>query len=715
MAPSVRREWWIQKTLRNLSLMASAAARAASRNRSLEEADGVCPPLGAATGLASAYVGLFWVRQKCVGFFPEADLSEAEVRPVRGGGCEVRLRQLGGELRVLLGYGKDSQGSNGIARGAVVRVAAGEPWVPVGQRICLVAMRPGYVPLPKPVNPRVQKFAIAALNEARASRSCGSPLQLHSMGALVAEQILPSAGVMGRSVQLRFSILVVSSHQATSWDSHSGQDPEPRRMAAASRSARSLPGDPVLVAVEAFMGWDDTKLQLLREPTMTYLGSDPDPCHLGVRLRQGSGAAAHQSWSSRAPGPPAPVPVALRGSDAADAKDSLQQRLRLLPKSERLTKEVLFARGLSTLPEDHDLRTSAPRCVEGPIRRQGRCAGAWALAAVGSFEKQACALTHGRLRPRLSAQHVLDCSARSTGCLGGRIEDALAHLYDVGAVPEECAAWSAPRGLDSATSEDLKMPIESLQAPSNLSLADLTGVGATSSSSRCREEAAPRSGSRCERLRARLLSLAERAVNAWPHAPVGVLAVRGEQMIQAAILAYAAVATVVEVYADFLGYESGVYHRARTLGPHDVLGVTAVQLLGWGQLSADGVRYWIGENSFGHAWGEGGFFRWVRGKDHLGIERRALLALVAGLSPLNGGGGDQLTALQRKVVDTKERAGRLEVLSRWLIACSLASTSLSLCAIVCAVRRCLCPGKGFAVDGESEEEEEEEDGDSETS
>ena len=46
------------------------------------------------------------------------------------------------------------------------------------------------------------------------------------------------------------------------------------------------------------------------------------------------------------------------------------------------------ARGELRLPRHFDLREVAPTCIL-PVRRQGRCVAAWAMVAVGSFEKQA--------------------------------------------------------------------------------------------------------------------------------------------------------------------------------------------------------------------------------------------------------------------------------------------------------------------------------------
>jgi cathepsin C len=46
----------------------------------------------------------------------------------------------------------------------------------------------------------------------------------------------------------------------------------------------------------------------------------------------------------------------------------------------------------------------------------------------------------------------------------------------------------------------------------------------------------------------------------------------------------------------------------------------SVVLVGWGFDEESQTKYWLLQNSWGDRWGENGFFKMVRGIDHLGIE-----------------------------------------------------------------------------------------------
>jgi len=68
------------------------------------------------------------------------------------------------------------------------------------------------------------------------------------------------------------------------------------------------------------------------------------------------------------------------------------------------------------------------------------------------------------------------------------------------------------------------------------------------------------------------------------------------------------------VYDDFRTYKSGVYkHTGGGLG-----GGHAVKMLGWGV--ENGEPYWLCANSWGYEWGDGGFFKILRGVNECDIE-----------------------------------------------------------------------------------------------
>ena len=49
----------------------------------------------------------------------------------------------------------------------------------------------------------------------------------------------------------------------------------------------------------------------------------------------------------------------------------------------------------------------------------------------------------------------------------------------------------------------------------------------------------------------------------------------------------------------------------------------AISIVGWGVDAKEGP-YWVGRNSWGHYWGELGFFRIERGNNTLGVESRCV-------------------------------------------------------------------------------------------
>ncbi|GMH51523.1 hypothetical protein TrRE_jg2413 [Triparma retinervis] len=82
------------------------------------------------------------------------------------------------------------------------------------------------------------------------------------------------------------------------------------------------------------------------------------------------------------------------------------------------------------------------------------------------------------------------------------------------------------------------------------------------------------------------------------------------------------IACTVAVTDDFENYDGGIFE--------DTTGDTSmdhsISLVGYGT-DENGVDYWIGRNSWGTYWGEGGFFQIVRGTNNLGIEANCQYAV----------------------------------------------------------------------------------------
>ena len=92
--------------------------------------------------------------------------------------------------------------------------------------------------------------------------------------------------------------------------------------------------------------------------------------------------------------------------------------------------------------------------------------------------------------------------------------------------------------------------------------------------------------------------------------------VTGEIEMMMEIYTRGPIACSVYAHTDsFLKYTSGVITDDT---PYNVT-THVISLIGWGM--DNGVKYWIGRNSFGTEWGEGGWFKIERGKNTLNIER----------------------------------------------------------------------------------------------
>lgn len=75
------------------------------------------------------------------------------------------------------------------------------------------------------------------------------------------------------------------------------------------------------------------------------------------------------------------------------------------------------------------------------------------------------------------------------------------------------------------------------------------------------------------------------------------------------------------VHEDFYYYESGIYHHAYG----NLLAAHAIAIVGWG--IEEDQKYWLIRNSWGADWGEGGYFRILRGWNECSVEMHAYATL----------------------------------------------------------------------------------------
>lgn len=75
-------------------------------------------------------------------------------------------------------------------------------------------------------------------------------------------------------------------------------------------------------------------------------------------------------------------------------------------------------------------------------------------------------------------------------------------------------------------------------------------------------------------------------------------------------------------------YRGGIYHHSGVADPFSPFELTnhAVLLVGFGRCRRSGQKFWTVKNSWGAAWGEGGYFRIRRGGDECAIESIAVAA-----------------------------------------------------------------------------------------
>uniref|UniRef100_T1DIB2 Putative cathepsin b n=1 Tax=Psorophora albipes TaxID=869069 RepID=T1DIB2_9DIPT len=245
------------------------------------------------------------------------------------------------------------------------------------------------------------------------------------------------------------------------------------------------------------------------------------------------------------------------------------------------------------IPEFFDAREKWPFCKSlFSIRNQGLCGGCWAVAAVSVMSDRICIHSEGKYEVELAAEDLMGCCKDcGNGCNGGFL-DGTAFQYWVDAGLVSGAPFNSTEGCKPYPFKPCVYPFTD-----------------------CHEEKTPKCLHHC------VDGYDGKYQKDKYFGRVAYKIPNDERVIQLEIMTNGPVESGFSVYEDLYLYKSGVYRHVlgREVGKH------AVRIIGWGK--ERGVPYWLIANSYGRDWGENGYFRMLRGSNHLGIES----VVIAGL------------------------------------------------------------------------------------
>jgi len=265
------------------------------------------------------------------------------------------------------------------------------------------------------------------------------------------------------------------------------------------------------------------------------------------------------------------------------------------------TEKTIFT--VKDIPESFDLREAHPECsnIIGMVRDQSNCGSCWAFGSSEAFNDRHCIAT-GDSKTVLSPEDTAACCTGlvcqfSMGCNGGQpagawnwfTKDGVStggNYEDVGTGTtckpyslQSCAHHSEPEEGQAAC-DDLPM----YKTPKCTNTCSESGYGTPYPQDKLKAKSS--------------------------------YSVKGVENMQKELIEKGTLSVALSVYEDFESYTGGVYQH--TSGKY--LGGHAVVAIGYGVDEATGLPYWLCKNSWNTGWGEGGYFRILRGSNECGIE-----------------------------------------------------------------------------------------------
>jgi len=244
-----------------------------------------------------------------------------------------------------------------------------------------------------------------------------------------------------------------------------------------------------------------------------------------------------------------------------------------------------------SLPESFDPRVQWPNCPTiNEIRDQGSCGSCWAFGAVEAMSDRICIHSNATVHAYLSSEYLVSCCHTcGFGCNGGFPGSAWSFWVRHGIVTG--GPYSSNIGCQPYQIEPCEHHVNGTRMP-------CSGGGQT-----------PKCQKTCTNAAYKVPFNDDRHFGKNSYSIK-----RNEDQIKAELYKNGPVEAAFTVYEDFVSYKSGVYQHVagKALGGH------AIRILGWGV--ENGTPYWLIANSWNSDWGDNGYFKILRGKDHLGIE-----------------------------------------------------------------------------------------------
>ena len=236
----------------------------------------------------------------------------------------------------------------------------------------------------------------------------------------------------------------------------------------------------------------------------------------------------------------------------------------------------------SDLPDNFDWRNHNGMSYVTPPTNQflpSFCGSCWAHAAVGALTDRFIIANKGQTSfPLLSPQVLLDCGddTEMGSCHGGNDFLAYRFIHENGITDVTCSPYL---GVSQTN----------------------WGERGTCAERMCRQ---CDSYGVCEFVNGTIYHVSEYGT------------ITGESAMMAEVYARGPIACSLYAHAkSFLYYKNGIITEPTQYN----ITTHVITITGWGE--DNGVKYWIGRNSFGTVWGEQGWFKLERGKNTLDIEK----------------------------------------------------------------------------------------------